>query len=189
MTPFIKTILAEEDPAARDKAYNEAVKKYKKLSPRKQLFIDQVVLHGNHTAAYQTAYPNCTAAAAKSSASRLMADPVIAECITKGRNKARVMIGEFLRQRCLAKFADISEKRSVLTRIIRGDIMVEKEVIDKFGEKQVIKVKPDLDERIRAITADEKLEAKWERQLPQLMNLFNILDDPYQSLEDYDAFD
>ena len=53
----------------------------------------------------------------------------------------------------------------------------------------MVKVKPDLDERIRAINADEKLEAKWERQLPQLMNIFNTLDDPYQTLEDFDALD
>lgn len=89
---------------------------------RHQLFIREMITHGNRTKAYQAAYPECTSElSAYKSAGRLLSNPAILDEILQARAaiSAEVMAGmkETIEEKCLS----MARKRIWLARIMNGE--------------------------------------------------------------------
>jgi len=135
-----------------------------KTNPQHEIFISEMVSHGNRRIAYQKAYPETSDRSARTSAARLLAQPHIAARIRSSMVQMQVEAVETLKETYKGRLADIIEKRAVLAQIIRGELVTVKEVTKK-GITETIRYKCDPKERIRAIILDNKLEEEWTRAL------------------------
>lgn len=135
-----------------------------KTNPLHEIFITEMISHGNRRIAYQKAYPETSNKSARTSAARLLALPHIAARIRAGIMNIQLEAVEALKEAYKGKLADIVEKRAVLAQIIRGELVTEKEVTKK-GETEIVRYKSDPKERIRAIILDNKLEEEWTRAI------------------------
>lgn len=129
-----------------------------------EVFIDQMVLHGNRRLAYQKAYPNAKDKTARTGAWRLLKDPKIANSIRKKMLDIKQQEIEVLKEQYNKRLADIEEKREILAQIIRGELVAQREVT-KNGETQIIKYASDPKERIRAIIIDNRMEEEWRKAI------------------------
>lgn len=134
------------------------------LYPAHELFIAEMIAHGNRRIAYQKAYPGVANASARTAAARLITDPYIAGSIQKGLLEIKQNTLETIRKEYEGRLTDIEEKRAILAQIIRGEISTEKE-INKKGETQTIKSKVEPKDRIKAILLDNKMEEEWNKIL------------------------
>lgn len=130
------------------------------LNSAHETFINEMIAHGKRHEAYLAAYPGSHVNSASSSASRLLANPEIANRIREGRLAARMQAVAAHKQAYAGKLADKAEKREVLAQIIRGELEVETEVL-KYGRKQKVKQTPKTTERLKAIALDNLMEEFW----------------------------
>lgn len=114
-----------------------------KFSRAHTAFINEMIATGNRRRAYQAAYPDASRATARSNACRLLAKPEIAQAVREGLLELKRHALETIRQQYEGRLADVDEKRAVLARIIRGEVITEKEVV-KDGKTQVTASRPTL---------------------------------------------
>ncbi len=122
-------------------------------------FINSMILTGDRTGSYQYAYPGTSELSAQSGASRLLANSYI-----RGKTKQALMqadeeVMEECRKIHKGRIADMTEKRELLAKIMRGELGTEKEVL-RDGEVVVLKT-THMRERLRAIEKDIQLESSW----------------------------
>ncbi len=144
---------------------NKAIEEQTTIQQKHQVFISEMIAHGNRRLAYQAAYPSSSNAAARTSACRLLAMPHIAYSIQKGLLQLRQLSIQSLREQYNGRLTGIEEKRAILAQIIRGELVTEKESTNKKGESLIIKMKNDIKERIRAIMLDNKMEEEWNQAI------------------------
>lgn len=140
-------------PAQEDEVYAPG----EPLKPAHEIFVRELVSHGNRRIAYQKAYPGVGNASAYTSSGRLLKNQAIVSRIMNELLKVKDIATQVIRDHYNGKVADIEEKRAVLAQIIRGELVTEKEITKK-GETQTQKYKTDPKERMRAIIIDTKLE-------------------------------
>lgn len=125
---------------------------------RHQVFIREMIAHGNRQQAYQTAYPECTSpVSAYKSAGRLLAHPLIRNEIQKAaevlHSRAMENMEDDIRIKCLTML----EKRIWLARIAHGD-KIFPQVRHRKG-KLAVEYKPATPKQLLdAIELDTKLE-------------------------------
>lgn len=149
---------------AGDPSGNESVAK-PALQKKHQVFISEMIAHGNRRLAYQAAYPDCSNNAARTCASRLLANPEIAARIQKGQMQARQLAIDELKEQYKGRITDPEEKRMVLARIIRCEIFSERETTNADGEKTVVKVPVNIRDLLYAIRLDNAMELEWKQAL------------------------
>lgn len=135
------------------------------LQKKHLIFINEMIAHGNRRLAYQAAYPDCSNNAARTCASRLLANPEIAARIQKGQIQARQQAIEELKEQYKGRIADPEEKRTILARIMRGELFTEKETINADGEKTVVKIPVNIKDVLYAIRLDNAMELEWKQAL------------------------
>jgi hypothetical protein len=163
---------AEEDPCPHHGVYYDDMSpeqqdefldwQFRLSNRRHQIFIHEMVAHGNRRIAYQKAYPGVKDSTAYANAYKLMQYTEIAAAITEGRLKLQQQTNELLRQSYKGKIADIEEKREVLAQIIRRELVKETETV-KTADRQWVRELSNPRELIKAILADNKLEDEWRR--------------------------
>lgn len=124
------------------------------LSGPQRKFCEGIVRGLNQTEAYRAAYPNCSAKAAESKASRMVREGKVKAEIERLREKADDKAGSAV--------LTLAEKRSFLARVVRmeGAILDEDKdgdlinglKFDKFGNRVL-----DLPDKLRAVELDAKL--------------------------------
>lgn len=84
------------------------------LNHNQQVFVSQYLLDGNGTRAYRVAYPDSSAAAARSSAPVLLANPSVQSAIQEGRRDLmeRTQITQDMTIREIAKIAYADPRRA-----------------------------------------------------------------------------
>jgi len=135
----------------------------RRLSAKHQLFVTQMILHGNQRLAYKAAYCNANNHAADNGASRLMHDNAITARIDMGIVLAQRQKEQLRKEYCKTNIAAITEKRQLLASIMRGEIQQE-EIITKKGNA-IIKQKQGPAQRLRAIIIDGNLAKEIEQLL------------------------
>jgi hypothetical protein len=127
---------------------------------RHKVFIHEMIAHGNRRVAYLAAYPGVKKRTAYSNAYRLLCDPGIAEAVRRGVLEKQQQAREALKKAYDGRLADIEEKRTVLAQIIRGETLIEREVL-KDGKHAIMYEKAQVKEMLRAIMIDNKMEEEW----------------------------
>lgn len=132
-----------------------------------QVFIDEMVKHGDQVQAYKTAYPNCrNEATARVNSYRLLQNATIQKAISEEAEKLRSIATQQaiteLKEEIKGNVLSALEKRLLLRQIACGEIEipVKKPVWDKLQGKFVfvpIVEVPDYGARIRAIEVDNKM--------------------------------
>ncbi len=123
------------------------------MNPCHQLFITQMLLHGDKARAYKAAYP-----AAKeersilSAANRLLSRPEISDAINGARNRIRTEAEQELKEQLKTEMLSVERAKELLTEIAEGRLLTEKQVRQKDGSYETMMVAPTLGERMRAIT-------------------------------------
>lgn len=147
-------------PSQPDEAYDPG----EPLKPAHEIFVRELLSHGNRRIAYQEAYPGVGNASAYTSSGRLLKNQAIVARIMHELLNIKNITTQVIREHYNGKVADLEEKRAVLAQIIRGELVTEKEITKK-GETQTQKYKTDPKERIRAIIVDTKLEEELHKTL------------------------
>ena len=139
------------------------------LSPKHQLFVTEMIAHGNQTRAYQTAYPRSSEESARTHGCRLLKDPAIAQSITDGLQKVK---GATIAQAKAEKKLELNQmmqKRDVLMQIIKGEANTQKEISTKRGT--TIRTIVDVNAILRAIKQDGKLQKKIDKRFDKYYNM------------------
>lgn len=149
---------------------NEELAKPSLTEAKHDIFVREMVQHGDRYIAYRAAYPTASKAAARIGAARLLSKPDIANRIVEARLQARAGLQAAVRRHYDGRLADIEEKRAFLAEVIRGKSVSQIDVRDyRTGMKSTV-VKNSLRDRMRAIALDNQLEEEWNK----LMNMPDV---------------
>lgn len=124
---------------------------------RHQVFIREMITHGNRQKAYQTAYPTSSPKAAYANACRLLASPDIYAEIKEGRAAINAEILEGRKEQLKQEFFSLQQRRLSLARIIRGEKLFPK-VFRVKGKTVVYYTEASPAQVLTAIDMDTKLE-------------------------------
>lgn len=155
-----KQMLAKQ---GADRPKNRLLEQQTGTREKHEIFIREMIAHGNRRLAYLAAYPSSSNGAATTSACRLLSIPYIAHSIQKGLLAAKQLALQSLQEQYSGHMADIIEKRKILARIIRGELVAEKEIVKADGEKQRTRTIADPKDCIRAIMLDNRMEEEWKQ--------------------------
>lgn len=144
------------------------------IARKHAVFVNQMIVHGDRTVAYQAAYPNASADAAYTGACRLLRDPIISGAIQIGLHEARRHCIEVLKERSAGKMLDLIDKRALLTELANGRIPLVRHTEDSKGQSRTTTITDPI-VRLRAIRLDNQLEKQWQEILPALITSRDIL--------------
>lgn len=134
------------------------------MKTQHQVFLLEMIRHGDKTKAYQAAYPGATGESLRKGAERLLKEPEIAlfyyETVSKIRERAFQEAEQERLKKEKDRLTDIQTKREALASIITGKTKIRKHI--RMGDR-IETVEEDVKPRdiIRAIEADSKLAADY----------------------------
>ena len=111
-------------PAQEDEVYAPG----EPLKLAHEIFVRELVSHGNRRIAYQNAYPGVANASAYTASGRLLKNDAIRARIMHELLNVKNIATQVIRDHYNGKVTDIEEKRAVLAQIIRGEIVTEREI-------------------------------------------------------------
>jgi hypothetical protein len=126
-----------------------------------QVFINEMIKHGDKISAYKKAYPSCkTEGSAKANATRLLTNATICQMIAKGAAKASEIANGLAIQAAGESEAIVLlsaiEKRQILSQIARGELKIQEHYFTKAGAIPYDR-KPNANEIAKAIEIDNKM--------------------------------
>lgn len=140
------------------------------MKPQHEIFIREMIRHGNKTQAYLAAYPDATGEALRTAATRLLNKPHIQQainCVLQPiREKAAAELENAASQRIKEEICSLQQRREVLAKIILGKMQVKKhirlkdsihEVYDDATPAAIIRA-IDLDSKLAANKYKEKIQ-------------------------------
>jgi hypothetical protein len=140
----------------------------KKLKHEHEVFIQEMIEHGNYSDAYRKAYPHAMADVS-GSAYRLAHRADIEARIKEGILEREQEIRERLDEEHYQRLLSVEKKRTMLSKIINGEIKIDKLGYDANGSKPV-PMPPNYNELCRLLDTDSKLAkevASLKQKLPK----------------------
>lgn len=137
------------------------------LKRQYQIFIDEMVQHGDQVRAYKAAYPKVSDETARVQSYRLVQNSTIASAIREQvatiKGEAQKQAISELKEELKGKVLSRQQKRELLCQIALGEIEipVKKPVWNPKEEKFVfvtVQEQPDFKERMKAAEIDNKME-------------------------------
>lgn len=127
----------------------------KKLKYEHEVFIKEMIAHGDKNRAYRAAYPETTSNI-YNSARRLVNQPQIKALIEEGQQQKKLEAEEHLQEEYYLEMISIERKRALLSRILNGEMTFEKLGYGPTGSK-LITTPPNIGELCRVIDTDTRL--------------------------------
>lgn len=140
------------------------------MKPQHEIFVREMIRHGNKTQAYLAAYPDATGEALRTAATRLLHKPHIRQAINNAllplREKAAAELEATATQRIKEEICTLQQRREALAKIILGKMQVKKhirlkdtiqEVYDDVSPYAIIRA-IDLDSKLAANKYKEKIQ-------------------------------
>ena len=140
------------------------------MKPQHEIFVREMIRHGNKTQAYLAAYPDATGEALRTAATRLLNKPHIQQTINSIlqplREKAAAELEATATQRIKEEICTLQQRREALAKIILGKMQVKKhirlkdtiqEVYDDVSPYAIIRA-IDLDSKLAANKYKEKIQ-------------------------------
>jgi hypothetical protein len=128
--------------------------KTKKLNPQQEVFVKEMVEHGDRNKAYRVAYPD--ADNVYNSAYRLSRNVLVKTAIDECLKQKEAEREERMEDEYYQRMVAIEKKRTILSRIINGEMLFEKLAYTREGV-EVMKLRPSVTELCRAIDMDNAL--------------------------------
>lgn len=125
---------------------------------RHQLFIKEMIAHGNRQQAYLAAYPGSSPRSAYANACRLLSNPLIRGQVLEARSAIHSEMLEGMKDEIKDKFVSMAEKRVWLARIMTGEKIFPHVVTRKRRPVVEYRVATPA-QLLTAIELDAKLEA------------------------------
>lgn len=127
-----------------------------------QVFINEMIKHGDKVRAYKNAYPNAKSDnAAQVNAIRLLKNDNILSAIKAGSAEASKIASKAAIHQAAKKetsnLLSAIEKRTILAKIARGDAQIMENAVTKDGEIITFYRTPNSNEIIKAIESDNKM--------------------------------
>ncbi len=155
------------------------------MNLRHEIFIQEMIAHGNRKEAYLKAYPQSTPAAAYNNACRLLSIPHIRERIKTAWAATENTTIQQLQEDYGMTLADVYEKRVLLAYIIKSALAWQQSETNDDGTAtclpdmqangnktatistptEILLQPPTVSQILRAIVLDTKLEHGWRRKL------------------------
>lgn len=148
------------------------------MNLRHEIFIQEMIAHGNRKEAYLKAYPQSTPAAAYNNACRLLSIPHIRERIKTVWAATENTVVQQLQEDYGTTLADVYEKRVLLAYIIKSALAWQQPETNDDGTATIgnktatistpvetLLQPPTISQILRAIVLDTKLEHGWRRKL------------------------
>ncbi len=139
------------------------------VQQKHQVFINEMIAHGDKLRAYQAAYPNAQGAAARAAAARLIARPHIAQQIQQAQQEAKRKAIDQLQEHTAEvleqELTTIAQKRAILARMMSGQWQTKRYINLRDRVEEVTEDISDY-ALLRAIELDTKL-AQLQEQLTQ----------------------
>lgn len=146
------------------------------MNLRHEIFIQEMIAHGNRRAAYLKAYPQSSPAAAYNNACRLLSISYIRNKIQEAYTATENSVLQQLQQDYGAELTDVYEKRVLLAHIIKTALQQNETIVTDTVTKTVttatkrnslltVSQQPTISQVLRAIVLDTKLEYGWKRKL------------------------
>lgn len=140
------------------------------MKPQHEIFVREMIRHGNKTQAYLAAYPDATGEALRTAATRLLNKPHIRQAINNIlqpiREKAAAELEATATHRIKEEICTLQQRREALAKIILGKMQVKKhirlkdtiqEVYDDVSPYAIIRA-IDLDSKLAANKYKEKIQ-------------------------------
>ncbi|HLO70953.1 MAG TPA: hypothetical protein VK167_08805 [Flavipsychrobacter sp.] len=140
------------------------------MKSQHEIFVREMIRHGNKTKAYLAAYPDATGEALRTAATRLLNKPHIQQAINNVllplREKAAAELEATATQRIKEEICTLQQRREALAKIILGKMQVKKhirlkdtiqEVYDDVSPYAIIRA-IDLDSKLAANKYKEKIQ-------------------------------
>lgn len=146
------------------------------MNLRHEIFIQEMIAHGNRREAYLKAYPQSSPTAAYNNACRLLSIPYICNKIQDACTAKENTVLQQLEQDYGAQLAEVFEKRVLLARIIKTALQQNETGVTETATKMAAPAtnrnsfvttlkQPTISQVLRAIVLDTKLEHGWKRKL------------------------
>lgn len=129
----------------------------KLLKRQHQIFVDQMIAHGDPTKAYMVAYPKSSENTARTNSYKLLQKTAINAAIKEHTDKITAAVTEEVtavaKKLSVDKLLTSHEKRAILAKIAKGRLKIQDEIMVE-GKKVKYMRRPNLYERLRAIAID-----------------------------------
>lgn len=127
-----------------------------------QVFINEMIKHGDKVRAYKTAYPETnTDKSALTCSGRLLKNVDILKAIKSAADKAsQIANSNAIQASAMSEASNLLsaiEKRTILAKIARGDAQIMENAVTKDGEIITFFRTPNSNEIIKAIESDNKM--------------------------------
>jgi hypothetical protein len=135
------------------------------MNPKHQIFLSEVLRHGDANRAYKTAYPEAEGEALRTATNRLLHQPAIAKIIEDFHGSIRDCLIDDIVAHRVNRVQAIRLKRSVLRSIYTKEAETSKTISSKVFEIREITIEPTIGEILRAVQMDNALAEKEEELL------------------------
>lgn len=130
------------------------------MNPKHQVFLTEVLRHGDATRAYKIAYPDAAGESLRVAANRLLHTPEIAKSIKQFHESVRSCIEQDIVAWKMDQIDTIRLKREILASIYTKAIQNHKTIPSRLYEIRDITVEPTNGEILKAIQMDNHLAEK-----------------------------
>ena len=135
------------------------------MNPKHQIFLSEVLCHGDASRANKTAYPEAEGEALRTAANRLLHQPAIVKVIEDFHGSIRDCLVDDIVAHRVNQVQAIRLKRSVLRSIYTKEAETNKTISSKVFEIREITIEPTIAEILRAVQMDNALAEKEEELL------------------------
>ena len=133
-----------------------------RLHPRHEIFIREVIAHGDKIAAYRIAYPSAGYGAARNGASRVMNIKAIEERIAEARNRIQEDTEASIAKMTNDKLDSLLDIRRHLASILSGETTFTKHYREE-GKVKAIEVGANASEVLQALALNLKLDREMSK--------------------------
>lgn len=144
----------------------------KKINPKHDIFIREMLLHGNRVRAYLAAYPGAGLSSAASRACTLLKQPAITQKLEEEQNRILDRNGSVQAGILQEKLESVAGMRQLLVAIISGEFTTQKTYKMK-DTIETIELKASISEALSALNINLRMMKTFkEEELPPILNVY-----------------
>ena len=133
------------------------------MNHRHQVFITQMLLHGDKEEAYACAFPKARGRSITEGANRLMADPDIKKVLEQSHANIRKKLEKEIVEKQKEELLSVNKMKELLSQMAEGMLETPKHLRTKEGGWDVVQTKPNHWHILQAISAYCRLTGQYKK--------------------------
>lgn len=158
------------------------------MNPKHQIFLSEVLRHGDANRAYKAAYPDASGESLRVAANRLLHNPGMLKCINEFYGSIRDYLAQDIIARRENQLHTVRKKRAVLKAIYTKEMETIKTITSKVYEVRDIIIEPTNTEILKAIQLDNTLADKEEELMGYEIPAIIHFNEPENEIEKAQEF-